>query len=373
MAHSKLYSPSASHTWLACTASARLNAEKIRLSNPDADRGTRLHDFCYKEFDNDWDLIDFDSLGDDAEDARTAILAAWELQGMIDDPADIQKEIEVKVLEAEDCFGTADLVMYNSVEKHLLVADYKFGYNEVSAENNPQLLIYALGARRLYAQTGINSITLAIIQPKVNKKPALFTLSNADLNAWRDGVFFPAYRTIRDGKGVFCPGEKQCRWCPSRSDCPKLQGEITDMLNADAPEKELSWPERIRLAKLARLWADSQEESLLANLQAGVPCSGFKLVRGRSNRKWADEDEAAKWLAARGLKEKERYNFTVIGIPAAEKIVGGMNLTTKLQNSFNRLIVKPEGKLTYAPETDKREAVHVGDPLADEQAALDEL
>ena len=167
MAHSKLYSPSASHTWLTCTASARLNAEKIRLSNPDADRGTRLHDFCYKEFDNDWDLIDFDSLGDDAEDARTAILAAWELQGMIDDPADIQKEIEVKVLEAEDCFGTADLVMYNSVEKHLLVADYKFGYNEVSAENNPQLLIYALGARRLYAQTGINSITLAIIQPKV--------------------------------------------------------------------------------------------------------------------------------------------------------------------------------------------------------------
>jgi len=372
--HSELFSPSAAHTWLNCTASARLNAGKERISNPDADRGTMLHDFCFKNFDNDWDLIDFDSLGPDADDAKSALNQAWELQLMIDDPQNTLRETEVKVHEAEDCFGTADLIMYSTRDKHLLVADYKFGYGEVDAEMNPQLLIYALGARRLFAKTGIDTITLAAIQPKRSKVPTLFSMRQEEINAWMTDTFFPAYHAILRNETAFRPGEKQCRWCTSRHDCPALLGEITELLNSDTPATEgLTWTEKIRLAKMARLWADAQEEALMANLQAGVPCPGFKLVRGRSNRKWSDEDEAAKWLAARGLKEKERYTFKVIGIPEAEKIVGGMDLSTKLKNSFNRLIVKPEGKLTYAPESDKREAVSVSDPLADEQAELDEL
>lgn len=376
MSHSKLFSPSASHTWIHCTASAALNAEKERISSKDADRGTLLHDFCYKNYDEEYDFINFDTLDADADAARKALKMAWELSDMIDDPETTQREVEVKVHEAEDCFGTADLVMYSRRDKHLLVADYKFGYGEVRAFMNPQLLIYALGARRLFAQTGIDQITLAVIQPERGDKPDLFTLSQAELNAWMNETFFPAYHAIKSGKGVFVPGETQCKWCPSRRDCPAFTNEIVDLLNGPpqgAGDMQMTWVERMRLAKLARMWADNQEEALMANLQAGKACPGFKLVRGRSNRAWVDEEEAAKWLAARGLKEKERYKFKVIGIPEAEKIVSGMNLSTKLQNSFSRLIHKPEGKLTYAPESDKREAVSIVDPLDEEQRLLEEL
>jgi len=372
--HSELFSPSASHTWIPCTASARLNAGKERKSNPDADRGTMLHDFCFQNFDEEWDLNDFDSLGNDAKDAQSALKQAWELQLMIDDPANTRKETEVKVYEAEECFGTADLIMYSTRDKHLLVADYKFGYNPVTAEMNPQLLIYALGARRLFAATGIDQITLAIIQPQRSDTPSLFTISQEGLNQWMTQVFYPAYHAIKRNETKFEPGESQCKWCPSKNDCPALMNEVVDLLNADTPPTEgMPWTERMRLAKLATLWAAAQEEALMDALQAGIPCPGFKLVRGRSNRRWKDEEEAAKWLAARGLKEKERYDFKVIGIPKAEEIVKGMDLSTKLKNSFERLIIKPEGKLTFAPESDKREAVSVSDPLADEQAELDEL
>jgi hypothetical protein len=122
-----------------------------------------------------------------------------------------------------------------------------------------------------------------------------------------------------------------------------------------------------------RDWCNAVEAEAEDKLKAGETDPRWKLVRGKANRRWKNEEEAERWLAARGLKEKERYKWTVIGIPAAEELLDGKLTSTKLQNAFARLIEKPEGKLTYAKAGDKREAVVITAATEIFQKSDDEL
>jgi hypothetical protein len=301
---------------------------------------------------------------EDTGDAKKAYKMALDLLDAKDLLLDghILLEKKIEVLGMPEIFGTVDLIGFNPAQKHLLILDYKFGYGEVLAQMNPQLLIYALGARRIFAKTGIDTITLAIIQPQRSDKPLLFTLSNKELNEWNNEVLLPAYEGINRKEMTFCIDDTACRWCPSKLDCPARLQEIDDVFLAnDIEDKGYdSVFDKLQMVARMRDWCNTVEAEAERLLKEGVTDPRWKLVQGKANRRWKDEEEAAKWLAARGLKEKERFTFKVIGIPAAETLVKPLITdSVKLQNAFGRLIEEPEGRITYAPSSDKRPGVEI--------------
>ena len=355
MAHSKLFSPSAASRWLVCHASAQLNADKERKSNPDADRGTVLHEGMQKNL-----KAESPNYGTlpvaDRDDAKIAFEAA---KIALEDFNDgLWLEQEVKVSHLPEIFGTVDVIAYDELEEHLLILDYKFGYGEVDVDMNPQLLIYASAAETTL-NLKVKTITLCVIQPQRSKRPEFFTLSYAELNAWAVQELEPAYRAIKDGAMTFCVDDTACKWCPSKLECPARNNEVQALFETIPERAEESIFDKLEMVARLRDWCNAVEAEAEDRLKAGETDPRWKLVRGRANRRWQDEGAAERFLAARGLKEKERYMWTVIGIPAAEERLEGKLTSTKLQNAFNRLIEKPEGKLTYAKAGDKRAAVVV--------------
>jgi hypothetical protein len=355
MAHSKLFSPSASSRWLTCWASATLNADKERKSNPDADRGTVLHEWMQKNLKAE--SPDYSSLpAADHADAKVALEAAKTALEDFNDALWLEKE--VKVVGLPEVFGTVDLIAYDELEEQLLILDYKFGYGEVDVDMNPQLLIYARGAITTLSLK-VKTITLCVIQPQRSKRPDFFTLSFSELEAWATQELEPAYRAIKDGAMSFHVDDTACKWCPSKLECPARNNEVKALFEEIPERAEESIFDKLEMVARLRDWCNAVEAEAEDRLKAGETDSRWKLVRGKSNRRWRDEEAAERWLAARGLKEKERYKWTVIGIPAAEELLAGKLTSTKLKNAFANLIEKPEGKLTYAKAGDKRAAVVV--------------
>lgn len=396
MSHSKYFSPSAAKRWITCHPSAILNADKENTGNKDADRGTMLHEFCEKNYALAPEEIDFKSLGDDAYDAEAALKAAWKLEAMVGDPDTTVLEMKVPILtgdEPED-EGTADLVMYDRLSGHLLIGDYKFGYNPVLPEMNYQLMIYALGAREFIVRNGVYSnfdkVTLAIIQPKQSREPLIWETTVDELLAWKKAMMDEAVQSIKyliNSKQpppleMFKVSEEGCRWCPSKTECVAKNQEIDLLLNTpiEAPPVWTSLDEKADLVERLRAYIDvasaqlgALESEILSTLEAGeVP--GFKLVRGRpGNRRWVDAEQADKWLAARKLKMNERYTMKVISPTQAAKVIDISSLSTKLQNAFESMVERPEGKLSWARDTDKRAEVKVAsvaDLMTDEFADL---
>lgn len=385
--HSKYFSPSAAKTWLACPGSAILNADKENKSNVHSDRGTALHDFCAKNFFTPREDVDYSGLDEgDRTDVKKALEMAWSIEDSMTEPLVLIEE-RGEVIGAEDIFGTIDLVFWSEFDDHLVIADYKFGYGPVEPET-PQLRIYGHAAFNIFRKKNpafiVGKVTTAIIQPRQSSKAQMATFSWEEMVQWRYGTLNPGYEAILGMAGkpitelVLTPGEAQCKWCRSAKDasCPALNAQVEELL-ASVPHNEepldLTLEERLRRVPLMRLIADAIEEEAFALLNKGGKIPGFKLVRGRSNRAWADKEKTEKFLAARGLKEKERYNWSVIGIPAAEALLADKLTSTKLQNAFQALIVKPEGKLTIAPESDKRSAIEINTAQELLQGETDEL
>jgi len=292
--HSRLFSPSAASRWLVCPGSAELNAGLKDKGSSYAAEGTLLHEFCENNFEQDAKVpINFDVLDEKIQHlAKEALEMAHDLKAFVG-AGHVHLEAKVSLLNAEDCFGTVDLVFYNPKTKHLCIADYKFGYNPVDAEMNPQLLIYALGARRLFAKEGVDNITLAVIQPKIDsKKCDIFTLSQEDLNDWNNNVFLPAHTAILDGSNTLTPGESQCRWCKAKATCPALQSEVTDALNAEGPHSTIEISEWLGKLKMIRSFCDAIEAEAMGHMEEGEDVPGFKLVRKRTRRRWTDPEAA---------------------------------------------------------------------------------
>ncbi len=388
--HSDYYSPSGAKTWLNCAGSAILNHGKRDSGNKYSTRGTMLHDFAERNaFDVPFDDIDYSGLNpDDARAVKTAIIQAINLQGWMGDVNDVEihLELQVKAPDVPDCFGTIDIFIFNRAEKHLLIADYKFGSMYVEVKMNPQLLIYALGGCEYLESRhsgsgweGIENITLAIIQPAVDdEKPMTFSLSKTELEAWEEEVFLPAVDDIEGLKRsfsqgeviplkVFNPGPDQCQWCRSKKDgtCPALQAEVDqaveEMKLPAIPEVDSTdWVEVMNRVELVKQWAKAREEQMMELVTSGQAPQGFKAVRGRmGNRAWGDEEAADRWLKSQGLKEKERNVFKLKSPPQIEKLL--TDLTPQKKANFEKLITRSEGKLSWAYEDDRREAVEVVD------------
>ena len=250
-------------------------------------------------------------------------------------------------------FGTGDVVLIG--DGTLEVIDLKYGKGvPVSAVDNPQMKLYALGAINQFGFLyDIETVKMTIVQPRLD------SISTDEVKAdkllkWADETVKPLADMAIAGSGEMNAGE-HCRFCRAKATCRARADENLKMAKFEFQEPKLLSNDEIAeiLIKADELqkWAkDVQDYAFEQAEKHGVKFPGWKLVEGRSVRKYIDEKEVATLLTTEGYQEDDIYTKKLLGITAMEKKVG----KKKFNELLKELVIKPNGKPTLVPESDKR-------------------
>ena len=258
-------------------------------------------------------------------------------------------------------FGTGDVVIIS--DDTLEVIDLKYGKGvPVSAEDNPQTRLYGLGAIRTYQMLyDFSKVRLTIIQPRLDSI-STEELTVDELIAWADEQVKPKAAQANAGKGEFCAGD-HCRFCRARATCRARAEHNMELVKYDFQDAFLLTPSEIaeilgKAEELVRWASDVKEHALDQAINHGEKFPGWKLVEGKSNRKYSDEEAVAQTLIKADYKEDAIYKpKELLGITALEKEVG----KKKFSQLLGELIIKPSGKPTLVPESDKRPEINSTD------------
>lgn len=373
-----LLSPSAAHRWINCTAAPRLEADVEDKGSEFAAEGTLAHAYCAQK------LKAFLGLPTEDEAKVIAELNDRYHTGEMDEYTDTYKTIVLEKYNAAraktkdalllietrldfseyvpDAFGTADAIII--ADGTMEVIDFKYGKGvKVSAEDNPQMKIYALGAYEKFSfEYKIDRVRMTIIQPRIENFSE-WELSVSELMAWTDGVLTPKAQQAYKGDGPQVPGD-WCQFCKVKSSCRALTQKCIEAAK-NHPDPKLISPDELAADVLPMLatvktWLAGVEDYALQQALSGVQLAGWKVVEGRSVRKITDQDGAALALNKAGYKTTEIYKPQELRtITDLEKLTGKKQFAA-ICGDF---IEKPQGKPTLAPESDKRPAI---DPLADD-------
>ena len=254
-----------------------------------------------------------------------------------------------------DCFGTADMVVITDQVIHII--DLKLGKGvPVYAEENPQLMIYGLGLLAFYEMLYDPKIVrLTIYQPRLNNS-STWDIEPAALKAWGEDVLRPRGAMALMGAGEFQAGSL-CRFCKARNQCRARADEFLKLAQMEfRPPALLSDEEIAEVLKVADdlskwasdVYAFAQDQSIVH----GKEWTGFKLVEGRSNRKYTSDAEVAQAAEAAGYNDI--YKKSIIGVTEMERLMG----KAEFARIIGPLVYKPQGKVSLVPESDKREAIN---------------
>ena len=404
MAHAKL-SPSGAHRWMACPGSVVLEAEYPDSGSDYAREGSAAHELAAIVLEEDGDRAS-NYVGKKVEfyDGDDPVL--WEvtedMARHVDDYVKLVREyaqggtlmVEQRlgighITGEEGAKGTSDVVIVKGGE--LIVMDLKFGMGvKVDAAENPQLQLYALGALNEFDMLAdFHTITMVIHQPRLNHVSE-WSIPVAQLQEFGLEAMAAANIT-RDAEEVLekndkldwmylNPGEKQCKFCKAKADCPALRAEITEVVggSAAASIEEFAefMPETIDMqtgdnylpiamskVELVEQWCKAVRAEVERRLFAGQKVDGYKLVEGkRGSRKWADEKDAEALFKSFRLRQDEMYDFSLISPTKAEKL---FKENPKRWAKVQDLITQSAGKPSVAPATDKRQEIAV-QPVADD-------
>lgn len=256
-------------------------------------------------------------------------------------------------------FGTSDAVVIGGGV--IQVIDLKYGKGiKVDARNNPQLRLYGLGAANLFDSLyDFDTVRMTIIQPRLDHI-STEELPLRELLAWAEDEVKPRAQMAMDGTDYTAVGD-WCRFCPAKAICRKRAEYNLSIAKDDFRNPPLLSDEEIgevlRRADELQHWVKDVGDYALEQALAGKQYDGWKLVEGRSVRKYADDLKVAEALKAAGYDEAMLYERKLYGISAMEKIVGKKRLTETLGD----LIMKPAGKPVLVPESDKREAINTAE------------
>ena len=251
-------------------------------------------------------------------------------------------------------FGTGDAVIIADKEVHVI--DLKYGKGvAVEVEGNPQFRLYALGAYSEFSLLyGIDRITTTVVQPRLDVI-ASEQLSVADLLAWGKEIEPTAWKAY-DGEGIENIGD-HCKFCKHKINCKALKIEANKLAKKAFDKVQ---PSTMRPKTLADLLTKKDiitdylkavaDWALIQVKDEGMQIPGFKLVEGRSNRKYLDESTVADKLQKAGYSAEQIYDLKLLGISNMEKLL----TKAKFNELIGDLVVKPEGAPVLVPETDKR-------------------
>lgn len=360
-----LLSASSAHRWLSCPPSARLEQEFADNESEAAAEGTAAHALCehklrralklrskkpVSKYDND----EMDGYTDDY--VQFVLERIEEAKQYCPDPTVlIEQKLDFSCYVPEG-FGTGDCLIVSDEILHII--DFKYGQGVlVDAVENPQMMLYAIGALRLFdCLYNITTVHLTIFQPR-RENISTWMVSVDELKEWAEKSLKPKAELAFCGEGAFSPGS-WCQFCRAAVKC-RARAEA----NLKTAQSEFRLPPLLSDAEIEDIllklddlikWAkDIQAYAQDAAINHGKEWYGFKVVAGRSNRKYTDEAAVAQ--AAMDAGYKDIYKKSLITITEMEKLMGKKTFSEVL----GAFVVKPQGKPTLVPTSDKRTAINV--------------
>lgn len=410
MAHAQK-SPSSSHRWMLCPGSVALESVLPDTSSEYADEGTVAHALAAGCLSRNADP--HTAVGGSVtvregvripitDEMATAVGKYVGYVRMLGGTLMVEQELSIEHLTGEaGATGTSDAVVLLPPE--LIVVDLKYGMGvRVDAQNNPQLMMYALAALEEFALLGdFQTVRMVIHQPRLDHvsewvctvgELQLFA-AEVKLAAERVDAAVAFYNT-HDGalhEKYLSPGDEQCRFCRAKATCPALatmvlttiSEEFVDLTLPVAPQlvpnnavraySNIELGNLLTAVDMIESWCKAVRAQAEAQLLAGAAVPGYKLVEGkRGNRKWASVEQAEALLKHLRLKVNEMYDLNLISPTSAEKLVGKPDekgkaiLKPRQWTKLQALITQSEGKPSVAPESDRRPALTL-------QASADEF
>ena len=375
MSHAIL-SPSSAERWINCPPSALINAEAPQTDTVYTREGTLAHAVCElkarkhfltgigpKKFKAAMDKFRADELWQDEMDGHTD---AWldalkEIASHYTTPPHVALEQRVDFSEyVPDGFGTADAIMIGRLDSGdvLNVIDYKYGKGvEVSARENPQMMLYALGALLDYDPIyDIRLVCMTIVQPRIKSEPDTWMLPVDQLWTWANGIVAPAAKLAAAGEGEFHEGE-WCRFCAIRGSCrarAEAQLQLAEMDFKRPPTlSDIEVSNALALGQRLKAWLSDLEEYALGACLEGREIEGWKAVEGRSVRAWTDQDDAFNAARSAGVPEEMLYERKPVTLAALEKIMG----KKPFAEALSEYVTTPPGKPTLVKADDRRPAI----------------
>ena len=369
-----LLSPSAAHRWLNCTPAPRLEATFPDNTSEYAEEGTLAHSLCEisakKKFKNIKSAeytrtvkkLKKDPLWNDEMISTAEIyvehLAERAMQ--FENEPYIAFEVGVDISDyVPESFGRCDCVMLGG--DTLVIRDYKHGKGvPVSAESNPQMMLYALGALKLYRPLfgeAIKNVDIGIDQPRIDSYD-VWLCSVEELLAWGESIKPTAQKAFM-GLGEYKAGS-WCRFCRANGVC-KAQasqqiGAFDDFAAMVNKSTDLLTPEQVAevLTKGETLveWYKTVKAKALESILSGTQIPGYKAVEGRSVRAWSDQDKALEKLTASGIDRAAIYDSVPKTLAQIEKMLG----KTKFGELVGEFVIKPPGAPALASENDPKPA-----------------
>ena len=361
-----IYSASGAHRWMACPPSALLEQQFPNETSSFAEEGTAAHDLGEHKLKKALKMRSRKPTSpyqSDEMDEMTDLYVEYCLE-VIEKAKENCKDLQILIEQKLDFsdyvpegFGTGDLVIVGTGTLHVI--DLKYGRGViVSAEKNPQMMLYALGALSLFEMLyDIDKVSMTIVQPRVDNF-STYELSVEELLTWAEEELKPKALLASKGEGEFCAGE-HCRFCRAKNQCRARAIKNLELLKYEFQDPSLlsddEIAEIIGVAEELSKWAsDIYTYATALAINEGKEWDGFKLVEGRTRRKFTDEEAVAETAKAAGYTDI--YKQSLISITEMEKLMG----KKKFKDLLGRLVEKPKGKLTLVSETDKRQAV---DPI----------
>lgn len=261
-----------------------------------------------------------------------------------------------------DGFGTCDCIIIQG--DTMTVIDYKYGVGvPVSAEDNPQLRLYALGALNDYGIAyDVEHVEMHIYQPRINNI-STDSISAAELLEWADKTVKPIAQKAAKGKGGYKAGA-WCKFCPHAGKCRTLTKTCTEYVETHSLRVAIPTlaphevAEVLAMEPLVTLWLKRVKEQALSTLLSGGEVPGYKAVEGKlGNRKWADEMQVAQTLRDAGYSEEDYTTVSILSPAGMDKAIG----KNKAAELLGGLITRAPGAPTIAPADDKRPAYTTAD------------
>ena len=387
-----LLSASSAHRWLACTAAPRFEEQFPNGTSDYAEEGSLAHSICELYARKHFTVMTNRKFNSELKKLQAKPHYSDEMLKTAEKYVDYLREkamsypttpyvtFEVKVDFSDyvpEGFGTCDCVMIGGDTLH--ITDYKHGKGvEVSAEENPQMRLYALGALKMFAPVfgdSIKKVSMGICQPRITDDESEDGLTVEELRAWGESIK-PRAKEAYDGPGTFCPGE-HCRFCKGKAQCRARADQNTAfedfkdcaIAGKAAPELQALSPETRAVIGLPPMLSDAEIGELLVraeglvqwykdlceyatqNILNGKEIPGWKVVAGKSNRAFKDVETAFSKVIEAGYDEALLYERKPITLTGVESLLGKAKFETLLKDCVH----KPLGKPTLVPLSDKRE------------------
>lgn len=370
-----LLSASGAHRWLSCTPSAQLEQLFPDTTSEAAKEGTLAHELAELKVRNYFYTVDFGKRKLTAAVNKLKKEALWqdEMMSYTDDYLDyvkstalafsstpyvaIEKRVDLTAY-IPDGFGTADCILIGG--GILQVIDFKYGKSpdgRVSAKQNPQMLLYALGAYEAYRMLyPVKEIRLSIVQPRLSDGISEWNCTVDEMMQFAQLVKERAVLALK-GEGEFNPDPKTCRYCRARARCRARAEKNVELAFMTDKEPKLLTNEELGQyllkGKDVAKWLGDVQDCALAECLAGNEVAGWKAVEGRGGREWTDMDMAFARLQERGIPETILWERKPLTLAQVEKAVG----KKEFESFVGDMVIKRPGKPTLVEQLDQRPAI----------------